>query len=292
MSHLYSISYTHSKTPNRLHSTIDNDKCSQSKQLGLNQKNRNSNKLLKSNTKLWLWGNHSVLAALANPKRKCLRFLLTIKSLRTNDLEISKIAKIKILPQIEIVENSYIENLLPLGAVHQGVALFVEPLKSTDIDNLINITNDLNEAIIICLDQVTDPHNIGAIIRSSVAFGALGLIIPCRHTPNETGFLAKSASGALELLPLVHVTNLIQSLTKLKHAGFWIAGLDRNASITLANAKLKGKIVLIFGNECAGLRRLTREHCDYLINIPQSKLVESLNVSVATAIALYELIRY
>lgn len=141
------------------------------------------------------------------------------------------------------------------------------------------------------LDQVTDPHNVGAVLRSAAAFGALAVVVPDRHAPDETGTLAKSASGALERMPLVRVSNLVRALEQLKDGGFWIAGLAAEGTTTLAQAKLSGKTALVLGSEGEGLRRLTREHCDYLVRLPMTDAVESLNVSNAAAVALYELIR-
>ncbi|MDR3439565.1 23S rRNA (guanosine(2251)-2'-O)-methyltransferase RlmB [Telmatospirillum sp.] len=240
---------------------------------------------------LWLWGSHPVLAALNNPNRRCRRLLLTAEAMHTHGEAIAAMAQNRTLPQPEVVERDELDSLLPEGAVNQGIALAAEPLPAADISDLIEAARGREAAVIICLDQVTDPHNVGAVLRSAAAFGALGLVVPDRHAPDETGTLAKSASGALEALPLVRVTNLVRALEELKQNGFWIAGLAGDAPVTLAAAKLSGRIVLVLGSEGEGLRRLTREHCDHLVKLPQSDLVESLNVSNAAAVALYELIR-
>jgi len=246
---------------------------------------------LSGGASLWLWGSHPVLAALANPERICRRLLLTAEALRIHGPEIAALSQARRLPQPEGIERSDLDGLLPPGAVHQGIALVAEPLAAADITTLTEIAEGRENAVIICLDQVTDPHNVGAVLRSAAAFGALGVVVPDRHAPEETGALAKSASGALERLPLVRVTNLVRALEELKQAGFWIAGLAGEAPTTLAGAKLTGRIVLVLGSEGEGLRRLTREHCDHLVKLPQTDLVESLNVSNAAAVALYELIR-
>lgn len=240
---------------------------------------------------LWLWGAHPVLAALANPERRCRRLLLTSEAARTHGPGIAELSSQRPLPQPETIERADLDALLPPGAVHQGIALVAEPLAAPDLQALVEAAQGRETAVIVCLDQVTDPHNVGAVLRSAAAFGALGLVIPDRHAPEETGTLAKSASGALERLPLVRVTNLVRALDELKEAGFWTAGLAGDAPRTLAEAKLSGRIVLVLGSEGDGLRRLTREHCDHLVKLPQSDLVESLNVSNAAAVALYELAR-
>jgi 23S rRNA (guanosine2251-2'-O)-methyltransferase len=240
---------------------------------------------------LWLWGTHPVLAALANPQRKVRRLLLTAEALATHRVEIERLARARALPAAESAGRADIDALLPGGAVHQGMALSVEPLPAADVADLLKAAEGKESAVIAVLDQVTDPHNVGAVLRSAAAFGALGLIVPDRHAPDETGTLAKSASGALERLPLVRVINLVRALEELKQGGFWIAGLAGEATQTLAQAKLSGRIALVMGSEGEGLRRLTREHCDHLVKLPQTDLVESLNVSNAAAVALYELAR-
>lgn len=240
---------------------------------------------------LWLWGQHPVLCALANPERKCRRLLVTAEALRTHGPAISALAQQHPLPQPEQLDRSDIDALLPPGAVHQGIALAAEPLPALDVQDLLKLAEGQERAVIMVLDQVTDPHNVGAVLRSAAAFGAVGLIVPDRHAPDETGTLAKSASGALERLPLVRVINLVRALEELKEGGFWIAGLAGEATQTMAQAKLSGRIALVMGSEGEGLRRLTREHCDHLVKLPQTDLVESLNVSNAAAVALYELVR-
>ena len=240
---------------------------------------------------MWLWGQHPVLAALANPERRCRRLLVTSEALRVHGPAIAALAQLRALPQPEQMERADIDALLPPGAVHQGIALAAEPLPAPDVSDLIAAAKGKEHAVVMILDQVTDPHNVGAVLRSAAAFGALGLVVPDRHAPDETGTLAKSASGALERMPLVRVINLVRALEELKAGGFWIAGLAGEATQTLAQAKLSGKIALVMGSEGEGLRRLTRENCDQLVKIPMPGEFESLNVSVATGIALFEAVR-
>jgi len=240
---------------------------------------------------LLLWGTHPVLAALANPERNLQRLLVTAEAAKAHAHQLEKIGRQRRLPAAETVSRAELDQWLPPGAVHQGIALAADPLPSLGVEDLADLAGDRQSAVVMVLDQVTDPHNVGAILRSAAAFGAIGVVTQDRNAPEETGTLAKSASGALEKLPLVKVTNLVRALEILKEAGFWIAGMAGEATQTLAEAKLSGKIALVMGSEGEGLRRLTREHCDYLVKLPQSDLVESLNVSNAAAVALYELAR-
>jgi 23S rRNA (guanosine2251-2'-O)-methyltransferase len=242
---------------------------------------------------MWLYGIHPVLAALANPRRRALRILLT------SDAEEALGARLEVLaqshpnglPKPEILSRDTIERALPRGAVHQGVAAQVQGLDDTDIEDICRATEGQDGARVIVLDQVTDPHNVGAVIRSAAAFGAAAVILPERNSPGDGGILAKSASGAIERVPLVRVVNLARALGRLKQAGFWCVGLDGDATTPLNEADLTGKVALVLGAEGEGLRRLTRENCDLMVRIPINKGVESLNVSNAAAISLYELAR-
>ncbi|OAN46762.1 23S rRNA (guanosine(2251)-2'-O)-methyltransferase RlmB [Paramagnetospirillum marisnigri] len=232
----------------------------------------------------WIYGTHAALAALGNPDRRIRRILATA--------EAAKGLEGRRLPlALEPAERAEIDRLLPAGSVHQGIAVLVEPLESLGIEDVGRLASERAAAVVVVLDQVTDPHNVGAILRSAAAFGALAVVVPDRHAPEETGALAKAASGALERMPLVRVTNVVRALEELKQAGFWIAGLDADGPKTLAEAALSGKVVMALGAEGEGLRRLTREHCDHLVRLPMTEAVESLNVSNACAVALYELRR-
>jgi len=243
---------------------------------------------------VWLWGLHPVAAALANPERTSRRLLVTAEGRVHLETELGNALVGRHFPSPEIVTREEIDSRLPAGAVHQGMALLAESLPALGIEDLnaLAATRDpASQSIVVALDQVTDPHNVGAILRSAAAFGALAVLVPDRNAPEETGTLAKSASGALERVPLVRVTNLVRALEGLQGGGFWTVGLAAEAERTLAGLALTGKIVLVLGSEGEGLRRLTREHCDHLAKLPMPGGFESLNVSNAAAISLYELNR-
>ena len=175
--------------------------------------------------------------------------------------------------------------LVPADAPHQGVVVEVEPLEDQWLGDLFNAASD--QATLLVLDQVTDPHNVGAILRSAAAFGALGIVTQDRHSPPEGGALAKAASGALERVPWVRVINLARALEEMAEAGFWRIGLAGDADTDLRAALGPKRVALVLGAEGPGLRPNTREHCDALARLPISDAVESLNVSNAAAVALY-----
>jgi len=235
----------------------------------------------------WLWGHHAVAAALKNPHRKFVRLVATEDA--AAELAGLLDGASPIDPQI--MNRDTITKLLPPGAVHQGVALLAKTLKPWQLEDIIAHLGEVERAIVVILDQVTDPHNIGAILRSAAAFGAVAVVLPDRNAPEISGTLAKSASGAVEHVPLVRVVNLNRTLELLKKAGFWSVGLAGEAEQTLASHKLNGRVALVLGSEGDGLRRLTREACDLMARLPTQGPVASLNVSNAAAIALYELVR-
>jgi 23S rRNA (guanosine2251-2'-O)-methyltransferase len=240
-----------------------------------------------SGVSYWIYGNHAVLAAIDNPQRRILRLLQT-------SAESEKAARggtDRPLPRWEMVDRAILDRVAGRESVHQGIAAQVEPLPETEVEDIAALAADRPEAKIVILDQVTDPHNVGAILRSAAAFGALAVILTERNAAPESGVLAKAASGALELVPLVRVTNLARSMEQLKAAGFWCAGLAAEAEQTLAGARLSGRIAFCLGAEGAGLRRLTRSHCDLLVKLPTGGPIGHLNVSNAAAVALYEVSR-
>jgi 23S rRNA (guanosine2251-2'-O)-methyltransferase len=239
---------------------------------------------------VWLYGLHAVKAALANPRRRHHRLLLSDEAAEALRGDASASNALEALA-VEATNRDGISRLLPPGAVHQGAALLSEPLTDVALEDVLDRAAEAEKSVVLVLDQVTDPQNVGAILRSAAAFGADAVLVPDRHAPPETGALVKAASGAVEIVPLVRVINLARALEELKKAGFWIAGLDGQAPQTLAAADMTGKVVLVLGAEGEGLRRLTRDHCDILVRLPISARMESLNVSAAAAVALYELAR-
>lgn len=234
----------------------------------------------------WIYGNHPVTAALGNPKRRIRRILATSQAATELTASILPAS-----PALERIEGLDLSALLPAGSVHQGLAALVEPLPMVELGDLLDQIPPDSPAHLVVLDQVTDPQNVGAILRSASAFGAAGLILTERHAAPESGVLAKAASGALDHLDMVRVVNLARAIEGLKQAGFWCLGLAAEGEMTLAEAKPSGRIALVLGAEGTGLRRLTREHCDQLLRLPTSGPIGQLNVSNAAAVALYELVR-
>jgi 23S rRNA (guanosine2251-2'-O)-methyltransferase len=237
----------------------------------------------------WIYGRHAVAAALANPARQVRRIIALSDS---TEAVASLLQGGAARPTPEILDRRALEALLPAGAVHQGIAIEAATLEAMDLEDLLRAIPAAGAPhILILLDQVTDPHNVGAILRSAAAFGALGVIVPEHGAPPVTGALAKAASGALEAVPLLRVTNLARCLERLKEAGFWCVGLDSAAPQSLEALDLPPRIALALGAEGAGLRRLVREHCDFLAHLPTRGSLASLNVSNAAAVALYALTR-
>jgi 23S rRNA (guanosine2251-2'-O)-methyltransferase len=189
----------------------------------------------------------------------------------------------------EPVDRLTLESMLPPAVVHQGVALLVDPLPPAHLEPLC--AAPAPDTVVVVLDQVTDPHNVGAIMRSAAAFGAAAVVVQSRHAPPAHGALAKAASGALELVPMVAVTNLARALGELADAGYRLFGLDSAAKARLDEAELSGPVALVLGSEGKGLRRLTQEHCDLMVRLPTGSRLADLNVSNAAAICLYELAR-
>ena len=241
----------------------------------------NKNQPLQQSKQNILYGRHAVLSALANPKRQINKILCT----RENADEIRKVSKIA--PQI--VEKKEIDKLFSSDAVHQGFALFCSRLQDYSLEEIIDMASDKEKCHVLVLDQVTDPQNVGAIIRSAVAFNTLALIMQDKNSPVENGAMAKAAAGMIEYLPIARVTNLSRAIEKLKDVGFWSVGMDGYAETTIDKLQKPNKTVIIMGSEGKGMRRLVEENCDISVKLPMSPLTESLNVATAAAIALYEI---
>lgn len=247
------------------------------------KRSKPSKKTIRSAEGVWLYGMHACLAALANQKRHCKR-LLMLKKVAQN-LQPKSIARENITP--EIVSAQDIEQVLPYEAVHQGIALLVLPLPPFQLEDFFS--HSAEGATFLLLDQITDPHNVGAILRSALAFGVTATIMMRHNAPPMTGTLAKSASGALEDMPIILVTNLVDAMTTLKEQGFWCYGLDEEGAVLPSLSKTGDKIALVLGAEGRGLRPLTKKTCDLLLSIPTTDHFSTLNVSNAAAVALYAL---
>ena len=224
-----------------------------------------------------LWGKHAVAAALDNPDRKLLRAWATREA-----------AAFMQFPKdvlVTLADVADLGRLVPNDAPHQGVVIEVEPLEEQWLGDLLSGAPE--RAVLLVLDQVTDPHNVGAILRSAAAFGAVGIVTQDRHSPPESGVVAKAASGALERMPWARVVNLARALEEIGEAGFWRIGLAGDADSDLREALGPARVALVLGAEGPGLRPNTREHCDALARLPIGDAVESLNVSNAAAVSLY-----
>jgi 23S rRNA (guanosine2251-2'-O)-methyltransferase len=243
----------------------------------------------------WLYGRHAVAAALANPERRWRRLVaLAERQAEAQRLLASAAAERRGTTgaALQILDRDALGALLAPGAVHQGLALEVEPLSELALGDLLRQLETVpGRSVIVILDQVTDPQNVGAVLRSAAAFGARAVVIAAHGAPPVTGALAKAASGAVDRLPLIRVANLAQSLARLKEKGFWVCGLDETAPQPLSGIELGARVVLVLGAEGSGLRRLVREHCDHQARLPTVSAQPSLNVSNAAAVALYELAR-
>ena len=224
-----------------------------------------------------LWGRHAVAAALDNPDRRVLKAWATRDSAELMQFP-------KDVP-VTLADVADLGRLVPHDAPHQGVVIETEPLEDVWIDDVLAEAPE--RAVLLVLDQVTDPHNVGAILRSAAAFGAVGIVTQDRHSPPESGALAKAASGALERVPWARVVNLARALEQIGEAGFWRIGLAGDAETDLKDALGSPRVALVLGAEGPGMRQNTREHCDAVARLPITDSIESLNVSNAAAVALY-----
>jgi 23S rRNA (guanosine2251-2'-O)-methyltransferase len=225
-----------------------------------------------------LWGRHAVEAALKNPERTHRKLWATQEGVASLDGE---------LPAnfpVEYASAADLARLVARDAPHQGLVLECNALEDVFLDEMLDA--DPARPIVV-LDQVTDPHNVGAILRSAAAFGAAAIVTQDRHAPPESGTVAKSASGALEVVPWIRVVNLARALEELAEAGYWRIGLAGDGAATLAEALPAGPVALVLGAEGEGMRHNIRQHCDAIARLPMSGAIESLNVSNAAAVALY-----
>lgn len=231
----------------------------------------------------FLHGRNSVEAALKNSNRECSRLIGTKKALdNAHDL-----LKIRADLKVEVTSAETLDATVGIDSPHQGLILDVLHLATVHLSSL---KPDAGKNIVLVLDQVTDPHNVGACIRSAAALGARGIVTQDRNSPQESGVLARSSSGGIENCPWVQVTNLAQAIDELKEMGYWSVGLDGATDMSIRDVNAGDNIAIVMGSEGKGLRPLVRKHCDLIAKIPMSGKVESLNVSNAAAIAMYELV--
>ena len=241
----------------------------------------------KAESEVLIYGKHPAEAAITNPGRIIKKVTVTAE----NAAEIRSLLKKYGRENVPVaaVERREIDRMLPGDAVHQGIVLTAEMLPSVPLEEICAEARKNGNSRVLVLDQVTDPQNVGAIIRSCAAFGAGALVMQDKNSPKESGAMIKASAGTIELLPVCRVTNLSRAIDLLKQADFWVVGMDGYAEVTLDKLNKKGNIALVMGSEGNGMRRLVEESCDQTVKLPIDPRVESLNVSTAAAIALYEL---
>ncbi len=233
-----------------------------------------------------LFGFHAVREAWKNPGRFVHALYVTEAAKKEFDADCATDAK---RPAPTIVTKEELDKAFPPGTVHQGIALACQPLAEISVIDIIIRAETKPKSVIVMLDQVTDPHNVGAILRSACAFGADGVVMQTRHTPEMDGILAKTACGAVDHIPVAYETNLSRALEKLKEHHYTVIGLDEHAPKTFGDLYKYERCVIVLGAEGPGMRRLIKEHCDVLVTLPTQKPINSLNVSNAAAVALYAL---
>lgn len=234
----------------------------------------------------WLWGLHAVREAWANPGRGIHSLLVTDKTIR--DITDFKTPDGVKRPRPDQVERRIIDKRLPQGAVHQGIAVECDKPDEVFLSDIIVKSKIADKMTLVMLDQVTDPHNVGAILRSACAFGASAMIVQTRHAPELTGTLAKAACGAAEHVPIIRETNLSRAIEHLQDAGFSVIGLDEEGQ-DIGDCPKTDRICLVLGAEGPGLRQKVKETCTALLRLPTDGPVPTLNVSNAAAVALFAL---
>ncbi len=227
--------------------------------------------------KFWIYGKHAVRAAVLNENRQVFKIIVLPQN-RDFFADLSVRA--------EVVDRNCFLSLFGKCAVHQGCAAQILPLDEVFLEDLSD-----DDRPIVFLDQVTDPQNIGSILRASAVFGAKAVVLPEANSPEVTAAIAKVASGALESVPLIKVKNLVQSIKMLKKAGYWCLGLDERGDGTIEEMDLSGKFMLVVGSEGQGMRRLIRENCDFLVQLPSAGAFTTLNAAQAATVSLYEILR-
>jgi len=231
----------------------------------------------KQHDSMWIYGKHAVRAALRNPKRKILRFV----ALESN----KDFADIK--PQPEIADRNFFNSIFGKDAIHQGCAVLAQKLYNYSVEELISDPED-NRPFIF-LDQVSDPQNVGSILRASAVFGARAVVVTENNSPDLTPAVIKAASGAVETVPFIKVVNLVHTINELKKHGFWCVGLDERSDKKIYEIPFDGKFILVVGSEGEGMRRLTRESCDFIAQLPCSGAFSTLNAAQAATVSLYEI---
>ncbi len=238
-----------------------------------------------------IYGTHAVEAALNNPDRTIRTIYVTDA---TEDMAYRLVAEANKNgfdhPAPVLLEKQTFDRALPRDAVHQGIGLDCDPLQDVFLPDIINRTAKKDKSVIVLLDQVTDPHNLGAIIRSACAFGADAIIVQSRHAPELNALVAKTASGAMEHMPVVYETNLARAIENLQEHGYFAVALDERGEKSIAEAPKYQKTILVLGAEGPGLRPLVRDKCDILVKLPTSGALSSLNVSNAAAVSLYAVV--
>lgn len=234
----------------------------------------------------WLWGIHAVREAWLNPNRQIHSLLISDKNQKlVADWGVAKGLR---RPNADIVDRDIINKRLPSGSVHQGIAIQCSPLDEVFLSDIIIKSKTTENIMIVMLDQVTDPHNVGAILRSACAFGANAIIVQSRHAPEATGVMAKAACGALEYVPIIREVNLSRAIEQLQDNFFNVVGLDETGE-DISTIKKSEKTCIVMGAEGPGLRQKVKENCTSLLRLPTDGPVPTLNVSNATAVTLYAL---
>lgn len=240
----------------------------------------------KSSINADLFGMHAVREAWGNPKRYVHALFITESALEEFKPFLSVDAK---RPDPTIVTKEEIDRAFPAGTVHQGIALSAQALAEISVTDIIIRAKENPRSVIVMLDQVTDPHNIGAILRSACAFGADGVVMQSKHAPEMAGVLAKTACGAVDHIPVAYETNLSRALETLKDHHYTVIGMDEHSEKNFTDLPTYERAVIVLGAEGPGMRRLIKEHCDVLVTLPTRPPIASLNVSNAAAVALYAL---